>query len=171
MKQTTLKELYIEELEDLLSAENQLVRALPKIIEAVMTKELGAAIEAHLEQTHVHVDRLNEVFKLLGEPAKQKTCEAMKGLLKEGDSAIADIEKGPVRDAAIIGACRRVEHYEMAAYCSTRAIAETLGFQDQADILGLTRQEESEANEVLSRIATKTVNSLALLADMVGSST
>jgi len=158
MKQSTLTDLYIEELEDLLGAENQLVTALPNIIKAVESRKLASALEAHLEETRGQIDRLNQVFKLLSKPATKKTCEAMKGLLKEGDGAIEDFEKGAVRDAALIGACRRVEHYEMAAYCSTRHIAETLGFTDQVKLLEQTLEEESVADDTLTEIATSEVN-------------
>lgn len=161
MKQTQLKDLYIEELQDILSAENQLVKALPKIASEVQTQELFSALKAHLTQTQGQVDRLHKIFKLLGEPAEAKECQAMKGLLKEGNEAITDIEKGAVRDAALIGACQRVEHYEMAAYGTARAFALTLGFKDQATILGETLEEEAAVDEMLSSIASKTVNPAA----------
>lgn len=163
MKKTTLKHLYIDELEDLLSAETQLVSALPTIIAAVESKELAAALTSHLEETQGQVERLNKVFDLVGEPAKSKTCEAMKGLLKEGATAIADIEKGAVRDAALVGACQRVEHYEMAAYGTTRAFAKTLGYDEQANLLGESLEEESNANEDLGRLAATKINPVANL--------
>lgn len=161
MKQTTLRNLYVNELEDLLSAEAQLVRALPNIIAAVESKELAATLTSHLKETEGHIERLKEVFELAGELAQAKTCEAMKGLIKEGTYAIGDIEKGAVRDAALIGVCRRVEHYEMAAYETTRAIAKTLGYGDQASLLTQSLGEESNANENLSKLAATKVNPAA----------
>ena len=168
MKQTTFKDLYVEELQDLLSAENQLVEALPKVIAAVKTKELSDAMKSHLTETKGHVKRLKSVFELLGEPPKEKTCIAMKGLLKEGEQAIKGIEKGAVRDAAIIGACQRIEHYEMAAYGTARAFSKSLGYFDQAEILHETLEEESTANGTLTNIATDTVNNLASAKSMAG---
>lgn len=161
MKEKTLKDLYIDELQDLLSAEDQLVETLPKIIKAADTPELQEAVTAHLEETKGHVTRLKQVFELLGEKPKEKTCEAMKGLLKEGAQIMEEFEKGPVRDAALIGACQRVEHYEMAAYGTTRAFAEILGFDDQADLLDETLQEEAAADDALSGVADSTVNPAA----------
>lgn len=168
MKQTTFNELYINELADLLSAENQLVRALPKLISAVETKDLELALSDHLERTHAHVDRLNQVFKMLNMSPKQETCEAMKGLLKEGESVVNDMPAGPVRDAALIGACQRVEHYEMAAYGTARAFAESLGYNDQAKVLGQTLEEESDSNERLTKIAIKQVNPMAKAESLTG---
>ena len=168
MKQTTFKDLYVEELQDLLSAENQLVEALPKVIAAVKTKELSDAMKSHLTETKGHVKRLKSVFELLGEQPKEKTCVAMKGLLKEGEQAIKGIEKGAVRDAAIIGACQRIEHYEMAAYGTARAFSKSLGYFDQAEILHETLEEESTANGTLTNIATDTVNNLASAKSMAG---
>jgi ferritin-like metal-binding protein YciE len=168
MKNTTFKDLYVEELQDLLSAENQLVEALPKVIAAVKTKELSDAMKSHLTETKGHVKRLKSVFELLGEPPKEKTCVAMKGLLKEGEQAIKGIEKGAVRDAAIIGACQRIEHYEMAAYGTARAFSKSLGYFDQAEILHETLEEESTANGTLTNIAVDTVNNLASAKSMAG---
>ncbi|MEX2242809.1 MAG: ferritin-like domain-containing protein [Fimbriimonadaceae bacterium] len=168
MKNTTFKDLYVEELQDLLSAENQLVEALPKIIDAVKTKELSDAMKSHLTETKGHVKRLKSVFELLGEKPKEKTCVAMKGLLKEGEHAIKEIEKGAVRDAAIIGACQRIEHYEMAAYGTARAFSKSLGYFDQAEILHETLEEESTANGTLTDIAVDTVNILASAKSMAG---
>jgi ferritin-like metal-binding protein YciE len=168
MKNTTFKDLYVEELQDLLSAENQLVEALPKVIAAVKTKELSDAMKSHLTETKGHVKRLKSVFELLGEKPKEKTCVAMKGLLKEGEHAIKDIEKGAVRDAAIIGACQRIEHYEMAAYGTARAFSKSLGYFDQAEILHETLEEESTANGTLTNIAVDTVNNLASAKSMAG---
>ena len=168
MKNTTFKDLYVEELQDLLSAENQLVEALPKIIDAVKTKELSDAMKSHLTETKGHVKRLKSVFELLGEKPKEKTCVAMKGLLKEGEHAIKEIEKGAVRDAAIIGACQRIEHYEMAAYGTARAFSKSLGYFDQAEILHETLEEESTANGTLTNIAVDTVNNLASAKSMAG---
>lgn len=162
MKTTTLDQFYIDELKDIYSAEKQLVKALPKISKAMVTPQLIDAVEAHLEQTKGHATRLEEVLKMLGEDTKGPACEAMKGILLEGSSLIEDIEKGSVRDAALIAGCQKVEHYEIASYGTVVRFAMLLGHQDQADILRQTLDEESEADELLSEIAEGVVNKQAL---------
>lgn len=161
MSENSLKGLYTAELQDLLSAEQQLVETLPKVIKAVQSPDLRNAISEHLEQTKEHVVRLKQVFELLGESPKSKECEAMKGLLEEGSEIIGEFEEGAVRDAALIGACQRVEHYEIAAYGTTRAFAEILGYDDQVDILSETLEEEATADQTLSGIAEDSVNPAA----------
>ncbi len=161
MKQTTLRHLYIDELEDILSAEAQLVMALPRIIAAVESKDLAAALTCQLEETEGQVKRLKEVFNLAAEPAQTKTCEAMKGLLKESAGVIADIELGCVRDAALVGACQRVDHYKMAAYGTTCSFAKTLGYDEQASRLSASREEVSKTNEALGQLAATKINPAA----------
>lgn len=162
MKTTTLEEFYVDELKDIYSAEKQLLKALPKISKAMVTPQLIDAVEAHLEQTKGHATRLEEVLKMLGEDTKGPACEAMKGILLEGSSLIEDIEKGSVRDAALIAGCQKVEHYEIASYGTVVRFAMLLGHQDQADILRQTLDEESEADELLSELAEGVVNKQAL---------
>ena len=123
----TLQELLVEEIRDIYDAEKQLVKALPKMAEAATNPELKQGFTDHLEETKNHVARLEQVFEALGEKAKGKTCKAMKGLVAEGAEAI-DLEgPGAVRDACLIGAAQRVEHYEIAAYGTVRTLAETIG--------------------------------------------
>ena len=153
----SLRDLLVDELRDLHNAENQLVKALPKMARAASHDELKEGFEEHLEQTREHVDRLDRCFKLLGMQAKGKTCHAMKGLVEEGQEAID--EKGPdaIRDAKLIGAAQRVEHYEIAAYGTARAFAETLGETKIADLLQETLDEEGETDKRLTALA-ETIN-------------
>src|SRR5271163_1893789 len=127
MADETLKDLYVDELKDLYSAENQLVKALPKMAKAASAKELQQGFEKHLKQTEGHVQRLEQIFEALGESPKGKKCVAMEGLVKEGAEVTEGDFEGAVLDSALIGAARRVEHYEMAAYGTVCAIAKVLG--------------------------------------------
>jgi ferritin-like metal-binding protein YciE len=153
----SLRELLIEELRDLHNAENQLVKALPKMAKAASHEELKEGFQEHLEQTREHVDRLDRCFKILGANAKGKTCHAMKGLVEEGSEAIE--AKGPdaIRDAQLIGAAQRVEHYEIAAYGTARSFAQTLGETKIADLLQETLDEEGETDKKLTALA-ETIN-------------
>jgi len=161
MSTESVKELLIEELKDLYDAEKQLVKALPKMAKAASDEELKAGLTSHLEETKEHVARLERVFKLLDEPAKSKTCPAMKGLIEEGAEALEEKEESAVRDAQIIGSAQRIEHYEMAAYGTARTLAETLGEDEVAEILQATLDEEGEADKKLTAAAA-TVNEAAL---------
>src|SRR6266567_7469130 len=129
-----LHELLKEELKDLLNAENQLVKALPKMAKAANSEELKTAFQDHLEQTRGHVERLNQAFEMLGEKARSKSCKGMVGLIEEGQEVIEDGKKmdEPMADLALIGAAQRVEHYEIAAYGTARAIAEQMNRNDIA---------------------------------------
>jgi ferritin-like metal-binding protein YciE len=158
-----LEELLVDELKDLYSAETQLIKALPKMAEAATSPELKQAFEGHLLQTRGHAERLVQALGLLGESEGGKTCHAMKGLIDEGSEAIKADAPDAVRDADLIGAAQRVEHYEMAAYGCARAFALKLGKGDIADILQLTLKEEGEANKKLITIA-ETVNDDAFAA-------
>lgn len=153
----SLRELLVDELKDLHNAENQLVRALPKMARAASHDELRSGFEDHLEQTREHVDRLERCFKLLGEKARGKTCHAMKGLVEEGQEAIDEDAPDALRDAKLIGAAQRVEHYEIAAYGTARAFAQTLGETKVADLLQETLDEEGETDKRLTALA-ETVN-------------
>ena len=159
----TLQELLIEEIKDIYDAEKQLVKALPKMAKAASNADLKQGFTNHLEETKNHVTRLEMVFERLSTPAKGKTCKAMKGLVEEGSEAI-DLD-GPdsIRDACLIGAARRVEHYEMAAYNTARALAEALGETEVAGILEQTLDEEESTDEKLTSIA-QTVNEEAAAA-------
>ena len=147
-----LKDLYIDELKDLYSAENQLVKALPKMAKAATSEDLRAGFEEHLEQTKGHVQRLESIFEQLGESPKGKKCKGMEGLIEEGSEAIEEHE-GAVRDAAIIGAAQRVEHYEMAGYGTVIAFAEELGESKHVSLLNETLEEEKETDEKLTGLA------------------
>lgn len=162
LKLNSLRDLYIEELRDLHNAETQLVKALPKMAEAASDSQLKAAFTTHLGQTRVHVNRLEEIFHQLGEKPIGETCQAMKGLIEEGKLMIdADGDK-TVRDAGLIGAAQRVEHYEMAGYGTARALAERLGESSAAEILQQTLEEEREADQCLTDIAETGVNQHAM---------
>jgi ferritin-like metal-binding protein YciE len=158
-----LEELLVDELKDLYSAETQLIKALPKMVEAASSPKLKRAFEGHLQQTRGHAERLVQALGLLGESEGGKTCHAMKGLIDEGSEAIKADAPDAVRDADLIGAAQRVEHYEMAAYGCARAFALKLSRGDIADLLQLTLKEEGEANKKLISIA-ETVNDDAFAA-------
>ncbi len=157
-----LEELFVDQLRDLYNAEQQLTKALPKMAEAASHAELRQGFEQHLEQTFEHVSRLERVFESLGQQAKGKTCHAMKGLVEEGAEAIK--EKGPdsVRDAALIAAAQRVEHYEIAGYGTVRTFAEALGHKEAAQLLQQTLLEEKETNDTLTQLAESHINQHAL---------
>jgi len=156
-----LHELFLDELADLLSAEQQLVKALPKMIEAADSEELKEALESHLEETKTHVDRLNQVAKSLGETLEKRTCAAMEGLIKEASELLEEQAGKSSLDAAIIAAGQKVEHYEIASYGTVRAWANQMGHEEAADLLEKTRDEESAANDKLTEIAESSANDSA----------
>jgi len=171
MRLDTLKTLYIDELRDLYNAENQLIKALHKMAKAASSEELQEAFEKHLEQTKTHVDRLEEVFEEIGEKPKGKTCRAMKGLIEEGSEILHEDGEESVIDAGIIVAAQKVEHYEIASYGSVRTFAQLLGKDSSAELLQTTLDEESEANELLNKLAEDIVNPEALMEpEMAGAS-
>jgi ferritin-like metal-binding protein YciE len=149
----SLQALLIDELRDIYFAENQLVKALPKMAKAASDPDLKAAFTGHLEETKGHVERLAKAFEILNVPVRGKTCHAMLGLVEEGAEAIETKGPSPVRDANLIGAAQRVEHYEMAAYGTAKAFAKALGETKVADLLQATLDEEGAANEKLSTIS------------------
>jgi ferritin-like metal-binding protein YciE len=154
-----LKELFVDELKDIYWAEKHLVKALPKLQKAASSPELQEAFGNHLEQTKEHVSRLEQVFELLGEKAQAKKCEAMEGLVEEGQGVIEDTDEGTAtRDVALILAGQKVEHYEIATYGGLTTLAKTLGLEDVAEVLGSTLAEEKEADELLTEIAENSVN-------------
>lgn len=161
MKVNSLKELFVEELKDVYDAENQIVKALPKMAKATSTPELRRAFEEHLEQTRGHVRRLEQIFEGLGEQAKAKKCDGLRGIIDEGEDVMSDGAEGPVRDAGLIAGAQRVEHYEMAAYGSLKTWAGQLGNERAASLLEETLNEEKEADELLTRIAMSGVNTEA----------
>jgi ferritin-like metal-binding protein YciE len=148
-----LKELYIDELKDLYSAETQLVKALPKMAKGAASEDLRKGFEEHLEQTKGHVERLEQIFDSLGESPKGKKCKGMEGLIEEGSEVLQEEYEGSVLDAALIGAAQRVEHYEIAGYGTVRAMAEELGQADHVSLLTSTLDEEKETDEKLTQLA------------------
>jgi ferritin-like metal-binding protein YciE len=163
MKLDTLQKLYTNELRDLYNAEGQLLKALPKMAKAASSEELKNAFEKHLEQTKSHVERLEQVFEELDEKPKGKTCRAMKGLVEEGSEILQQDGEESVLDAGIIVAAQKVEHYEIAGYGSVRTFAHLLGQNKAAELLQTTLDEESETNELLSRLAESIINPEALM--------
>jgi len=153
MANNGLRELYLDELRDLHSAENQLLKALPKLAKASYSDELREGFEEHLEQTKGHVERLEQIFEALGENPKGKKCAGMEGLIKEGGETMDEDFEGAVMDAALIGAAQRVEHYEIAAYGTVIAFAEQLGESEQVSLLKETLEEERETDEKLTTLA------------------
>lgn len=153
MTKGSLKELYVDELKDLYSAETQLVKALPKMAKAATSKELRQGFEEHLEQTKGHIQRLEEVFASLDENPKGKKCVGMEGLIKEGSEIISEDFDEDVMDAALISAAQRVEHYEIAAYGTVCAYAELLDESEQASALRETLEEEKETDQKLTRLS------------------
>jgi ferritin-like metal-binding protein YciE len=153
MKLDSLESLLQQELKDIYDAEKRLVRALPKMAKAASSADLQAAFEEHLEVTTSQVERLEQVFKLLGVPAKGKPCAGMKGLIEEGEEVMKEDASEALMDAALIGAAQRVEHYELAAYGTARTFAERLGQKAVAKLLQETLDEEKEADEKLTTIS------------------
>lgn len=153
-----LKELFIDELKDIIYAERALVKALPKMANNASDPKLKDAINEHVAVTERQVERLVEVFGLLGESDRGKKCEAMEGLIKEGETILEDTEPGPVRDAGIISASQKIEHYEIASYGTLVAFAKILGEDDIAALLEETLFEEKEADVILTDAAYNSIN-------------
>lgn len=156
---SVLTEFFVDELKDIYWAEKHLTKLLPKMQKAATSQELKDAFVEHLEQTRVHVSRLEEVFERLGRGAKAKKCDAMEGLGKEGESIIEDTEEGSAtRDVGLIFAAQKVEHYEIATYGGLVTIAKTLGYEEVANILYQTLEEEKDTDSLLTSIAENNVN-------------
>lgn len=163
MKDSKFHQLFLTELKDIYWAEKHLVKALPKMMKAATSNKLAEAVADHLDETKTHVDRLEEVFELLDEKPQAVKCDAMEGLLKEADETVADSEEDTmVRDAGIIIACQKVEHYEIASYGSLVEMAKKMGHDEAADILAQTLNEEKKADELLNKIAKSEINVKAL---------
>lgn len=158
MKLKTLQDLFLHELKDLYSAENQLVKALPKMAKAATNEELKAGFEEHLEQTKGHVERLEQIAEQLGAKLGGHKCKAMEGLIEEGAELIDEDAEDAIRDAGLIGAAQRVEHYEMAGYGTAIALANGLGHTEAAELLQQTLDEEKETDEKLTELAESTIN-------------
>jgi ferritin-like metal-binding protein YciE len=154
-KLKTLEDLLVQEIKDLYNAETQLVKALPKMAKAASNETLQEGFQQHLEETKVHVERLEQVAEALGVSPKGKTCKAMKGLIEEGSEAIEEEGDPALCDLSLIVAAQKVEHYEIAGYGSARTIAECLGLDDVVELLQTTLDEEGETDRKLTTIATE----------------
>jgi ferritin-like metal-binding protein YciE len=154
MQFQTIEDVYVHELSDLLSAERQLVNALPKLAQAASEPKLREAFEEHLDETRGHVSRLEEIFQTLGRTPTGETCKGMQGLIAEGSEVIAATGDPAAKDAALIAAAQRVEHYEIAAYGTAKTLAGELGHGEAKDLLDQTLDEESTADSLLTKIAT-----------------
>jgi ferritin-like metal-binding protein YciE len=158
MEMESLKDLYLDELKDVLNAEKQLLKALPKMARAATHDELRSAFEDHLNVTEEQVRRLETIFDDLGKPARGKKCLGMEGLIAEGNEMMEEDMEPEVLDAALISAAQRVEHYEIAAYGTLRTYARQLGFENHAELLQQTLDEEGDADKLLTQIAESRVN-------------
>mgnify|MGYP001774014755 CR=1 FL=1 len=157
----SMQDLAIHKLQDLYDAENQIVKALPEMIDAVSNQQLKQGLQAHLDQTKQQVQRLEQIFQQLGEKPGGEKCKGMEGLIKEGQKIIKEGGEPAVLDAAIIGAAQAVEHYEIAGYGTARTIAQSLGMNEAAQLLEQTLNEEKQTDEQLTQIAEQNVNQQA----------
>lgn len=158
MEMESLQDLYVEELKDLYNAENQLIKALPKMAKAASADELKSAFEEHLEVTRGHVERLEQIFNKLGKSPKGKKCIAMEGLIEEGKELMEEDVDPEVLDAGLICAAQKVEHYEIASYGCVRTYAKLLGDKEATRLLQETLDEEGEADKMLTQLAVSTIN-------------
>ena len=158
MQSSQLMKLFEDSLKDIYWAEKALTKALPKMIKNASSPELIEALENHLSETEQQIGRVEQVFELLEKKATAKKCEAMEGLIKEGEGIMEECEEGAMMDAGIIGAGQKIEHYEIAAYGTLRTFAETLGLEEAGSLLDETLQEEKAADEKLTEVAVATVN-------------
>ena len=158
MELETLRDLYIDELKDLYSAENQILKALPKMMKAATHPELKRAFETHLKQTETHVERLETIFEQLEASPRGKKCVGMEGLIEEGKELIGEKPEKEVLDAGLISKAQHVEHYEMAGYGTVRTYARLLGEDQQADLLQQTLDEEGETDKLLTQLAESGIN-------------
>nr|WP_067058851.1 ferritin-like domain-containing protein [Mucilaginibacter sp. L294] len=162
VEESALNELFLDELKDIYWAEKHLVKALPKMAKAATSNELRSAIETHITETKNQITRLEDAFASIGEKAVAVKCEAMAGLLKEGDEIVAETEKGTLtRDAGIISAAQKIEHYEIASYGTLRTLALTLGYNEAAELLEATLKEEKNCDSLLTQIAEGGINETA----------
>jgi ferritin-like metal-binding protein YciE len=156
--ETKLGKLFEEELRDIYWVEKALTKAIPKMIRNATSTDLIAALETHLTETEDHVKRAEQVFEIIGKTARGKTCEAMEGLIKEAEEIMEESDEGVMRDAGIIAAAQKVEHYEIAAYGTLRTYAQTLGLNDAASLLEKTLKDEKNADTILTTVATSAIN-------------
>jgi ferritin-like metal-binding protein YciE len=164
MSLMTMRDLYVHELRDLLSAENQIIKALPKMAKAASSDELRAAFEEHLEQTKEHARRLETIFERMGMTSRGKKCKAVEGLIEEGKETMEKDADESVLDAALIASAQRVEHYEIAAYGCARTYARLLGEDEAAEMLQRTLDEEGDTDKKLTDLAERAINVEAVAA-------
>jgi len=162
--QSQLMELFVDELKDIYWAEKALTKAIPKMIKKASSEELIEVLESHLKETEGHVKRCEQVFGAIGKEPKAVKCEAMAGLVKEAGEIMDETEEGPMRDAGIISAAQKVEHYEIATYGTLRTFANALGLDDAASILEQTLEEEKAADKKLTEVAESSINAEAATA-------
>jgi len=162
MKLETLKDLYIHELKDLYSAEKQLIRALPKMARAATNEKLASGFEEHLEQTKTHATRLEDILAHLDQTTRGPKCKGMEGVIAEGAEMIEEEADDEVRDAGLIAAAQRVEHYEIAGYGTARTYAELIGDTKGAKLLQTTLDEEAETDQKLTKLAESSINVAAV---------
>ena len=163
MAATSLQELFVEELRDAYDGEKRLTKALPKMAKAAESEELRSALTNHLRETERQIQRLEQVFRTIGETVRGKKCDGLMGIIEEGKTAMEELDEGSVLDAAIIAGAQRAEHYEIAAYGTLAYFAELLGNEKAKNLLGQTLDEEKAADEKLSTIAKSKVNRAALM--------
>ncbi|MHB9132760.1 MAG: YciE/YciF ferroxidase family protein [Armatimonadota bacterium] len=161
MALNSLNDLFIMELKDMLSAEHQIVQALPKMIDAASSQQLKDKFQQHLDQTREQAQRLEKIFSMLGVPVEEEFCVGMAGIIKEGEKLIEEQGEPMVMDAGLIGAAQKVEHYEISAYGTLRTFARTLGRDDVADMLQTTLKEESYTDQMLTKVAEQSINKKA----------
>jgi len=154
----TLDDLFLDTLKDIYYAEKQILKALPKMAKAAESPELKAGFEQHLEETEGHVERLEQVFELIGKPARGKTCEAILGIIEEGKSIMDEFKGTPALDAGLVSAAQAVEHYEIARYGTLKTWAGQMGLKDAVSLLDATLKEEVATDEKLSKVAISQVN-------------
>jgi len=163
MSAKSLQELFVEELRDAYDGEKRLTKALPRMAKAAESDELRSAFTNHLRETERQIQRLEQVFRTIGEPVRGKKCDGLMGIIEDGKSAMEELDEGPVLDAALIAGAQRAEHYEIAAYGTLAYFAEMLGNDKAKNLLGQTLDEEKAADEKLSVIAKSKVNRQALM--------
>jgi ferritin-like metal-binding protein YciE len=154
----TLDDLFLDTLKDIYYAEKQIVKTLPKMAKAAQSPELKAGFEQHLDETEGHVERLEQIFELIGKPARGKTCDAILGIIEEGKSIMDEFKDTPALDAGLVSAAQAVEHYEMARYGTLKTWAQQLGLKDAVGLLDATLKEEEAADQKLTKVAVSQVN-------------
>ncbi|TKA96318.1 ferritin-like domain-containing protein [Cereibacter changlensis] len=162
MKTKTLDDLFLEQLKDVYYAERKILKALPKMARGAQSAELKAAFEKHKGETEGQIERLQQIFEILGKPARGKTCPAIDGILEEGEEVLEEFKGSPALDAGLVASAQAVEHYEMSRYGTLKRWAETLGMEDAAKLLDATLAEETATDTALTDLADSSINATAL---------